>query len=154
MIVCADGWGFVLSFLFLKDDEKCVIKINSILVQNIVAHIENPVDHIKITACIPEIMNFAIVDTINQIIFNKDTTNKAFWCLLNSNLINWYSYRFIFGKAIRTMHFDNAVTKRIPIPNNFDLLQQQPFIKKADLMLSLNSELQEESQKFQRNLIR
>lgn len=36
--------------------------------------------------------------------------------ILNSKLISWYVYRFIFGKAIRTMHFDNAVTERIPYP--------------------------------------
>ena len=33
-------------------------------------------------------------------------------------------------------------------------LEQQPFIEKADLMLSLNKQLQETSQKFQRNIQR
>ena len=35
-----------------------------------------------------------------------------------------------------------------------NLLEQQPFIEKADLMLSLNKQLQETSQKFQRNIQR
>ena len=28
---------------------------------------------------------------------------------------SWYVYSFIYGKAIRTMHFDTVSTKRIPI---------------------------------------
>jgi hypothetical protein len=34
--------------------EKCKISPNSILTQNIVAHITQPYDHIKIIACIPQ----------------------------------------------------------------------------------------------------
>lgn len=34
------------------------------------------------------------------------------------------------------------------------LLEQKPLIEKAELMLSLNSELQEQSQKFQRTIQR
>jgi len=37
--------------------------------------------------------------------------------LLNSKLINWYVYRFIYAKAVMTMHFDSPVTSRIPLPN-------------------------------------
>ena len=70
-----------------------------------------------------------------------------FWLLFNSKLINWYAYRFILAKAIRTMQFDNPITNRIPVPKTFN---QQPFIEKAELMLFLNKELQELSQKFQR----
>ncbi|MBK6365305.1 MAG: hypothetical protein IPF52_18245 [Saprospiraceae bacterium] len=78
-------------------------------------------DHIKITACIPSKDKIAIVDTINQITFNTSKEAKAYWAILNSKLINWYVYRFIFAKAIRTMHFDNSVTARIPINIYFDL---------------------------------
>ena len=135
----------------INEDEKCFINDNAILVQRLIAHIENPIDHIKITACIPERKDYAIVDTINQITFDKEYNAKVFWCLFNSKLINWYSYRFILAKAIRTMQFDNPITNRIPIPKN---LNQQPFIEKADQMLSLNKELQEISEKFQRTLQR
>ena len=135
----------------IKTDEKCFINDNSVLVQRLIAHIENPTEHIKITACIPDNKNYAIVDTINQITFDKEYNAKVFWCLFNSRLINWYSYRFILAKAIRTMQFDNPITNRIPIPKNFN---QESFIEKADQMLSLNKELQEVSEKFQRALKR
>jgi len=140
-----------IDYELIKNDTKNCINENSILVQNIVAHIENPTPHIKITACFPENKNYAIVDTINQITFHKDYNCKVFWLLFNSKLINWYCYRFIFAKAIRTMHFDNSITNRIPIPK---YINQQTFIEKADLMLQLYKELQEKSDKFIRNIQR
>lgn len=124
----------------IKSDDKAYIKKNSILVQNIVAHIENPVDHIKITACFPQNRDYVIVDTINQLTFRLPHNCKTFWSLLNSNLMNWYCYRFIFAKAIRTMHFDNAVTLRIPIPKE---IKEKAFLEKADQMLTLNEQLNE-----------
>ena len=51
-------------------DQKAFIKENSILVQNIVAHIENPKPHIKITATLSNKINkddYIIIDTINQL---------------------------------------------------------------------------------------
>jgi type I restriction-modification system DNA methylase subunit len=135
----------------IQEDKKCFIKNNSLLVQRLIAHIENPTEHIKITACLPLNNNYAIVDTINQITFQKEYNANVFWCLFNSKLINWYSYRFILAKAIRTMQFDNPITNRIPIP---DKINQQPFIEKADQMLSLNKELQEAISKFQRTIQR
>jgi type I restriction-modification system DNA methylase subunit len=135
----------------IQDDKKCFINQNSVLVQRLIAHIENPKEHIKITACFPLDINYAIVDTINQITFKKEYSAKVFWCLFNSELINWYCFRFILAKAIRTMQFDNPITNRIPIPDTFN---QLPFIQKADQMLSLNKDLQDVSQKFQRSLER
>lgn len=120
---------------------------NSVLVQNLVAHIENPTDHIKIIACVPDDLNYAIVDTINQITLNSSYSNKVIAHILNSTLINWYAYRFIFGRAIRTMHFDSPITARIPIPKTL-LNLQQPFIDKADIMLSKNKELNQSLQQF------
>lgn len=96
--------------------EKAIISNNSVLVQNIVAHIVNPVERIQIIACIPNVDHGFIIDTVNQITLRTtNISNKFIWLLLNSKLINWYCYYFIFGKAIRTMHFDSPVTSRIPI---------------------------------------
>lgn len=102
--------------------EKCRIKSNSLLVQRIVAHITKPYEQIKIVANIPldrERSNVYIVDTINQItIIDNNYSNYLIWSILNSKITNWFAYLFIFGKAIRTMQFDNPVSSRIPIPNN------------------------------------
>jgi type I restriction-modification system DNA methylase subunit len=111
--------GYLNSSVF-EGDNKSFIKTNSILAQNIVSHVENPVDHVKIIATEGSNSSYdktVLIDTINQITLTDDRYNDTLIKeILNSKIINWYCYRFIFGKAIRTMHFDNAVTSRIPIP--------------------------------------
>ena len=105
----------------LLADKRVVVCINSVLVQNIVSHVNNPVEHIKIISCVPDenyIDSVIIIDTVNQIVINDGYSNVFINELLNSKIINWYLFRFVFGRAIRTMHFDNAVTTRIPIPKN------------------------------------
>ncbi|WP_373478764.1 hypothetical protein, partial [Geminocystis sp.] len=57
-----------------------------------------------------------------------------------SKLVNWYGYLFIFAKAIRTMHFDNQVTEKIPIPQNINNQKQQPLIKLVTKILNLKEE--------------
>jgi len=84
---------------------------------------------------------------------SMDVSIKFVLSLLNSQLINFY-YQLINpekGEAlaeVKAFHLENLPIKNIPLE------QQQPFIEKADQMLSLNKELQEISGKFQRNLHR
>jgi adenine-specific DNA-methyltransferase len=96
-------------------NNKAVIKDNSLLFQNIIAHIANPYPHIKLIGCVPSNLDYLIIDTINQISLNECVNNKYIWALLNSKLLCWYVYLFIYAKAIRTMHFDSVSTDRIPI---------------------------------------
>ncbi|WP_312717049.1 TaqI-like C-terminal specificity domain-containing protein, partial [Sphingobacterium multivorum] len=109
--------------------DKAKISTNSVLVQNIVAHITKPFNQIKIIATIPRKQEVVILDTINQITIQDGAfPNDTIWALLNSKIINWFAYLFVFAKAIRTMHFDNSVTERIPIPNNI-LSKKSELIK-------------------------
>jgi hypothetical protein len=117
------------------------IRDNSVLVQGIVAHIENPIDHIKIIANVPDKKDYFIADNINQIIVDKNYSNYFVWAIFNSILINWYAYRFIYGKSIRTMRFDNPVTSRLPIPKNTKD-NQVVFIELAKKIICLGQELQ------------
>ncbi len=127
--------GFLPNSIVISDKGR--ISRNSVLAQNIIAHITKPTDHIKIIACIPQNKSAIISDTINQIsIFNENYSNKFIWTVLNSKVVNWYAYRFIFGKAIRTMHFDNAVTSRIPVPI-ISKEKQKPFENLVDYILFL-----------------
>ena len=59
---------------------------------------------------------YIIVDTINQLQNKSNYSAEYITALLNSRLISWYAYRFIFGRAIRTMQFDNPVSSRILMP--------------------------------------
>ena len=127
-------------------EEKAFIKKNSILVQRIVAHIENPIDHIKITASLSNDLNindYILVDTINQL-QNKGLISSEFLVsVINSKLTNWYAYRFIFGKAIRTMQFDNPVTERIIIPK-VSPAQEKKLVELVNQMLSLQKKYHNE----------
>lgn len=100
-------------------DDKAYIKTDSILVQRLVAHITNPRPHIKISAITSEFVfpkKSLIVDTINQLQNNSEVSSYVLCGIINSKLISWYCYKFIFANAIRTMQFDNPTTSRIPIP--------------------------------------
>jgi hypothetical protein len=93
-------------------------------------------------------------DKTVHIIVNKDniTINYSYlMTIFNSKLLNYF-YRLSteeLGRAFAQVKTVNV--KKLP----FILSEnQQPFIEKADLMLSLNKELQDQSQKFQRTIQR
>ena len=129
--------------------DNALINEDSILVQNIVAHIMNPVDHIKIIGTIPDeqiAMNCVILDTVNQLTNVSRMSRHYLLGLLHSDLINWYVYRFIFGKAIRTMHFDKPVTNRIPIrtidfDNPADVAMHDNMVELVERMLDLHKQV-------------
>lgn len=114
------------------------IQNNSLLYQNIVAHITTPYPQIKLIGCIPNRLDCYVIDTINQITIDAKYSNKYIWALLNSKLICWYAYLFIYGKAIRTMHFDSVSTNRIPIKLS---KSQSSFIEMVDNILNHKEEL-------------
>jgi hypothetical protein len=122
-------------------DEKSWIVENSILVQNIVAHIGKPTPRILITACLSsELENpakFVLLDTINQLTIKDRYDSKFVLALLNSRLLSWYVYRFVFAHAIRTMHFDSTTTAKIPFPN-IDLSKKQDKEKHDKLVRFVN----------------
>jgi hypothetical protein len=91
----------------------------SILVQNIVAHIARPRPHIQIIgAVVPsrEARHLALLDTVNQLRNHSPLSSHYLLAVLSSRLLNWYVYHFIFARAIRTLHFDGPVSRRVPIP--------------------------------------
>lgn len=85
---------------------------------------------------------------------NKEEESLEFYqCLLNSKLYGFYFRKFyseeddLFPK-IKVSELKNLPVKDISKEN------QSPFIEKAVSMLSLNKELQDQSQKFQRTIQR
>ena len=114
---------------------KAYVQQNSILTQGILAHIANPVDHIKIMATVPPNDNIVILDTVNQL-QAKHIDPRYIVGLLNSKLINWYVYRFIFTKAIRNMRIDNPTTSRIPIR----ISNQNEVVTTVNQLLALHSD--------------
>ncbi|MBU3897075.1 MAG: N-6 DNA methylase [Nanoarchaeota archaeon] len=86
-----------------------------IIAQDIVAHILKPNPHIKITATI-DYENQLNLNTITNIILSStDYELEYILGILNSNLISWYAYLFVFNQAVRTMHLRKGYVDKIPI---------------------------------------
>ena len=88
-------------------------------------------------------------------LFLKDSrfSLKYILAILNSQLIKSYWLSKYNDNKDLFPKIKGYQLKQLPI-KEISLENQQPFIEKADQMLSLNKELQEISQKFQRNLQR
>lgn len=79
---------------------------------------------------------------------NSKYSLKYLLTILSSYLMNYYYKAHYTDVNVKPLYLS-----KLPIPD-VDSIQQQPFIEKADLMLSLNKELQEATQKFQRTIQR
>lgn len=83
----------------------------------------------------------------------NNISKKYLLILLNSRILEfYYEGTFNLGMSLTTQ-LTVEFLKQLPI-KEISLENQQPFIEKADQMLLLNKELQELSEKFQRNLQR
>ena len=109
-------------FIDDKDIEKLQLDFSylrrpKIVMQNIIAHVTTPKDHIVIMSAIDQ-SGLITLDNVGNI-FTKGSISPYFIIgLLNSKLINWYAYRFIYAKAIRTMRFDKYHVSKVPLPPN------------------------------------
>ena len=99
--------------------------------------------------------NYASINTNCIHSFSVNFLPEYVLCWLNSKLYNYLFECFFDGLRMAggyllysSPNLRNTYIKPLGIED------QLPFIKKADQMLSLNKELQENSQKFQRNLQR
>ena len=116
-----------------------------IILQRIVGQNRN-----KIFATI-DLNNFIIFPNANLVNLINEKDNVRFYLsILNSTLISYF-YNSFFGES--NTNLTKLAFESIPIPN-IEIIDQQPFIEKANTMLSLNKDLQEQSQKFQRTLQR
>jgi hypothetical protein len=89
---------------------------------------------------------------INILSKDENFSLKFLLCLLNSQIISFYHSRLAV-KGNRTL-FPKVVVKDVqnyPVPN-ISFPSQLPFIRKADLMLSLNRDLNEKSSSFLKNI--
>jgi len=109
-----------------------------IIMQNIVAHVMNPVDHIILMATIDKEGIICLGSVGNIFINNKIYSLEFLTALLNSRLISWYAYRFIYGHAIRTMRFDNYHLSKLPLPE-IDYDEQKTIISLVDKILSITN---------------
>ena len=123
---------------FLNEDDLMKRKIEKVVVQDIVAHILYPLPHIKIIAALDMEQRFCL-NTVMCFAEKDKLKNKTLLALLNSKLISFYYYYFIFNQAIRTMHFMPGYADELPVAKNiFD--KQESLIKLVNQILTLKKE--------------
>ena len=108
----------------------------------------------KLFACYTE-EEFYNTPSLINVINEKDILElKYILTIINSKLLGWYHNKTSpkANKGLFPKILVNDV-RNLPLVN-ISLEKQQSFIEKADKMLSLNRELQDLSQKFQRMLLR
>jgi type I restriction-modification system DNA methylase subunit len=104
--------------------------------------------------CMIDNEKYFTLDTVhNGLLINDKYDIKFILSILNSNLL-----RFLYESQINEGGKVFAQVKIIyidPLPiKKISIIDQKPFIEKVNLMLSLNKELMEQSQKFQRAIQR
>lgn len=120
----------------LKEESQKIAEIRKpkIISQRIVAHVLRPTDHIIIMSTLDQegLLN---VDTVeNTIVRDLNYDLKYVLAFLNSKLISWYAYTFIFNKAVRTMDLDDYYVAKLPIyPAKPE--EQKPLISLVDKLL-------------------
>jgi hypothetical protein len=125
----------IVKTIFYRYHTIVSIVLKIIVAQTIIAHVR---DHIMISATFAEGGAFTFNTATNIFLHNKKYDNLYILALLNSKLISYYVYKFIFINSIRTMHLYEAYTKKIPIyiPTKKDqdsivaLVQQMTELKK------------------------
>ena len=108
----------------------------------------------KLFACYTE-EEFYNTPSLINVINEKDILElKYILTIINSKLLGWYHNKTSpkANKGLFPKILVNDV-RNLPLVN-ISLEKQQPFIEKSDKMLSLNKELQDLSQKFQRMVLR
>jgi len=127
---------------YLKDGGEKIegLKKPKIISQRIVAHVLKPTDHIIIMSAL-DTEGLLSVDTVeNTILTDSNYDLMYLLAFLNSKLVSWFAYTFIFNKAVRTMDLDDYYVGKIPLyPASKD--EQKPIIDLVNKLQKLTSEL-------------
>lgn len=123
-----------------------------IVAQRIIAHIR---ERIKITASFVNEGIFTF-NTVTNMIIKNDKKEKYDYlyllALLNSKLISYYTYKFIYNNSIRTMDLYESYAINIPIHEPNDV-EQKILIEKVKLLFNLKKEFSEKSEKLQNRIL-
>ncbi|HDN83112.1 MAG TPA: hypothetical protein ENG50_01970, partial [Candidatus Altiarchaeales archaeon] len=112
--------------------------------QKIIAHIQNPIPHIKIMGVFDPIGVFTLHDTAVMYHTQDKLLLASLLGLLNSKFASWFYYNYTYNRAIRTMDFIDYYAKQLPIPKE---LTKNSIVANLALYLSVISQRNQESQK-------
>jgi len=90
-----------------------------VMAQQIVAHIFDPYPHIRFIGAYDDTGGLS-VDTVSNIFLRDRNMGefplKLFLGVFNSTVCSWFADRFVYAKAIRTMHLDNYHLSKLLMP--------------------------------------
>jgi hypothetical protein len=120
-----------------------------IMCQRIVAHVTKPVSRIMLIGTYDE-NEIVGVNTVNCIYLENDKYDlKSILTILNSEVISWYAYHFIYNDAIRSMDFYDFFISKIPISNSLSTYQiLLNFMSGCLLFLNKNSKFENHLDQF------
>ncbi|OQC18319.1 MAG: Type IIS restriction enzyme Eco57I [Firmicutes bacterium ADurb.Bin080] len=126
------------------------LMIPKLMFQQIVSHSLVPKPHIRLVGSVDLDGNKLSIDTVSNIFIHKRVTGLKqeeslllALAILNSRIMNWFVDRFIYGRAIRTMHFDNYQLNKMRFPSDVTNPIVEKIIMLTKNMLSLD--IQEKS---------
>lgn len=110
-----EPWRYINSG---KIEERFILPAGVVVFQNIVAHLLNPTDHIRLIGAVTDRPTVPL-DTVNIIHHPQKYSSRSVATFLMSDFICWFVYVGGFNRAVRTMHFDNYIFEKLPsVPPN------------------------------------
>lgn len=103
----------------------------------------------RLTFCYDNQQNYVLNSACSLELKDKTIKLKYLLSILNSKLLDFY-FQLIFSDSRTTFPIMKSGNIELLPLKNISLENQQPFVEKADSMLSANKDLQELSKKFQR----
>lgn len=90
-----------------------------VMAQNIIAHVQNPYDHLVIAAVYDPVQSYNF-ETVTNIRLPEESrlSLPVLTALLNTQFVNWFVYVSIFNRAIRDMHLDRYFLERVVLPKS------------------------------------
>lgn len=97
-----------------------------VMAQNIIAHVQNPYEHLVIAAVYDPVRSYNF-ETVTNIFLPEDAALSlpVLTALLNTQFVNWFVYVSIFNRAIRDMHLDRYFLERVVVPKHITDVQRE-----------------------------
>jgi hypothetical protein len=104
----------------LSNASKQRLEAPKVMAQNIIAHVQNPYDHLVIASVYDPVESYNF-ETVTNILLPEDSdlSLPALSVLFNTQFVNWFVYYSIFNRAIRDMHLDSYFLERVVLPETF-----------------------------------
>lgn len=111
------------------------LESEKVMAQNIIAHVQNPYDHIVIAAVYDPVQSHNF-ETVTNILLPEDSklSLPVLTALLNTQFVNWFVYFSIFNRAIRDMHLDRYFLEHVVLPKNISDRQHEVVEKLYGLL--------------------